>query len=476
MRSRPKAGAGRRSARTLICALVALSALITPIISWPAIGAAAQAPDRPVDDPERERVVEAIARQLEARYVLPEAVPRIVERLRTGLRAGEYANATTARAFARALAEALRTTGKDLHFEVFYDPERERELAAAGAATRKRLPEIAPTPERRAEMRRSNYGFRRVEILAGNVGYVDLRTFVDLKYSRGTAVATMALLAGSDAVIVDLRNNPGGHGNLVEFLVSYFFGDRPAELMSSYDRETGVTKRGRTLRTLPGRRLPDADVYVLTGPGTGSAAEAFAFTLQRTGRGRTVGERSAGAARGGGWVPLGGGLILFVPTFRGFDPRTGEDWEGVGVAPDLGAPVDRALEVAHVEAVKRLAAKAADPKWKSHLGWLVPLLELRASGPSPVPAESLASYAGSYDRATIRLEEARLSFIGASGVPRALHALSDGSFLIEDTSVPPENQARVRFVRDASGTVTGLELLAPDGRVLPRARVANGTA
>src|SRR5262245_38305586 len=191
-----------------------------------AAGAVQEAPDRPVTAEERAAVVEAVARQVEARYVIPEAVPRIVAALRDKLHAGGYSE-TTATAFARTLTDDLRTASRDLHFDVSYDPARERHLAAAGAATRKRLPEIAPSPERLAEMRHSNYGFRRVENLPGNVGYLDLRFFEDLCYSRDTAVAAMAVLAGSDAVIVDLRRNPGGHGNLVEFLASYFFGERP---------------------------------------------------------------------------------------------------------------------------------------------------------------------------------------------------------------------------------------------------------
>lgn len=429
---------------------------------------AAQEPDRPITTEDRAAIIDAIAKQLEARYVIPEAVPRIVATLRDKLRDGRYEE--TASAFAQALTDDLRAAGRDLHFDVSYDAARERELSAAGAATRKRLPAIEAGPERVAAMRRSNYGFRRVERLSGNVGYLDLRFFEDLRYSRDTAAGAMAILSGSDAVIIDLRQNPGGYGNLTEFLVSYFFGERPIELMASYDRETDVTKRGRTLRRLPGKRLPDAEVYLLTGPGTGSAAEAFAFTLQRLGRARTVGEPTAGAAHGGGWVPLGQGFVIFIPTFRGFDPRTGEDWEGVGVPPDIRVAVDHALEVAHGEAVRRLAAKATDAEWKRRLGWLLPLLELEASGPKPAAVGSLDRFAGAYDRATIETDHEGAHFIGAGGVRRRLLGLADGTFLIEDLSVPAENQARLRFVLDSRGNVTGLELLAPDGRVLPRAR------
>jgi hypothetical protein len=448
----------------------AAAALLVALMPSLLLGAPQGRPDRPVDAVTRERIVEAIAHQLEARYVIPDSVPSVVEALRSKLRAGGYADMATASAFSRALTDDLRATGKDLHFDVSYDPEKERDLTAAGAATRKRLPDLAPSAERLAEMRRANYEFKRVEVLPGNVGYLDLRLFVDLRYSRATAVAAMAYLEHSDAVIVDLRHNPGGSPDLMTFLISYFFGDRPVPLLSSYDRETNVTKRGSTLRNLPGKRLPAVDVYVLTGPGTGSAAEAFAFTLQRTGRARVVGEHSQGAAHGGGWVPLGDGFVIFMPTFRGFDPRTGEDWEGTGVQPDIAAPADAALDVAYLEAVKRLAATTPDERWKQRLAWLVPLLELHATGPKQVPAEHVTRSVGAYDRATIETEHGQLYFVGASGVRRTLLLLSDGSFLIEDTSVPPENQARLRFDVDAQGNVTGLELLAPDGRVIPRAR------
>lgn len=53
---------------------------------------------------------------------------------------------------------------------------------------------------------------------------------------------------------------------------------------------------------------------------------------------------------------------------------------------------------------------------------------------------------------------------------RKLHVLADDTFLIEDASVPPENQALVRFVKGQNGTVTELRLLVADGRAFPRAK------
>ena len=43
----------------------------------------------------------------------------------------------------------------------------------------------------------------------------------------------------------------------------------------------------------------------------------------------------------------------FVPGRRTYDPDTGWDWEGRGVAPDLQVPADQALEVALARARER---------------------------------------------------------------------------------------------------------------------------
>jgi hypothetical protein len=84
----------------------------------------------------------------------------------------------------------------------------------------------------------------------------------------------------------------------------------------------------------------------------------------------------------------------------------------------------------------------------------------------------LEGYTGKYDggKIVVSLEEGQLYFLGASGVRRKLYALTDETFLIEDQSVTPENQARVRFVKSASGNITELLLLVADGRTFSRAK------
>jgi retinol-binding protein 3 len=426
--------------------------------------------DRDLDATTRRLVIEELILQLRRRYVLPEAVGKLEARLRAKLGAGAYDSATSAMSFARSLTDELRTAGDDLHFDVSYNPARERALKEAGANWKSKLPDVPLTVRERESLRRSNYGFRKTEILLGNIGYLALDSFVDLKYSRETAVAAMAFIANADAVIIDLRGNHGGSGNLVDFLTSYFFGPEPVELMSSYDRETNITSRGKTLGALPGKRLPAADLYILTDRETGSAAEALAFTLQQVGRGKTVGDRTVGAAHGGGWVPVGQGFVAFIPTFRGFNPRTGKSWNNTGVQPDVAVLTNKPLEAAHLEAVKGLLAKASADSRRQELDWIMPLLELRAGGERPVPQSRLSDYVGSYEGVTVSLIEGQLYFLGASGIRRRLLAIAEDLFLVEDSTVPAENQARARFARNAGGSVSELQLIVNDGRVFRRPR------
>jgi hypothetical protein len=434
-------------------------------------GTPAPAPP-PLDGAARRRVIENIVGELHARYVLPGAVKGMEEHLRARLRAGDYDAITDAGRFAAALTQDLREASKDSHLFVTYDPEMERALASFHPGPTSELQELPPSAERLDELRQGNYGFAKVEILSGNVGYLDLREFVDLNYSREAAAAAMNFLSNTDAVIIDLRHNHGGFINLKNFIISYFYGLDPVELVSRYHRDDNVTVKEWSLREVPGRRLTGADLYILTSSESASAAEGFPFILQLRKRAKVVGEKTAGANYGNKETAVGDGFILYVSVFRQFDPRTGRDWQGVGVQPDIEVTAARALEVAHSEAVKGLAHKATDERRRRPLSWLLPLLELKAYGEKQVPAALMASYAGKYDdgRISVTLEQGRLLFLGASGVRRRLLALADDHFLIEDESVAPENQARVRFVKDPGGAVTQLRLLVSDGREFPRAK------
>ena len=58
--------------------------------------------------------------------------------------------------------------------------------------------------------RLDNFGIHRVERLDGNIGYLDLRRVPVPEIAGPAVTAAMELVAGTYALIIDLRRNGGG--------------------------------------------------------------------------------------------------------------------------------------------------------------------------------------------------------------------------------------------------------------------------
>ena len=443
-----------------------------------ALGAAAQAARAPGQPPAamaprldaagRRLVVDSVARVLEARYADSAIAVRLGARLRERLAAGAYDALAEPAAFGVAMMRDLQAVVRDKHLRLSWEPDREYSLAgpstpspappAAGSSAGGPMRWARIDPRDSAEIARTNFAFDAVERLPGNVGYLKLGQFVPLDYSRATAVAAMAFLANSDAVIVDLRDNRGGSPELVELILSYFYGPEPVSLVTTYGRFAHVTTERRTLREVPGRRMPGADVYVLTSGNSASAAETFAYAVRQTRRGTVVGETSAGAGNGGAKLSVGYGLALFVPQFR---VVSGPGWERTGVVPDVPTSADVALATAHRLALERLAAREAEPKVKAERAWALELLRARQA-PARVDAAELARYAGVYATRTLRVEDGKLVSVGASGWRVTLIPLGGGVFRTDDE--------RLRFETDTAGRVDAVTVDVLNGPTVRRPR------
>ena len=92
--------------------------------------------------------------------------------------------------------------------------------------------------------------------------------------------------------------------------------------------------------------LRGAKVYLLVSNATASAAEHFSLALKATGRAILIGEATAGANHFGGPQPLNDHFAVWMPVGRTYDIKTGKDWEGDGIAPDLAVDPTQALVVA----------------------------------------------------------------------------------------------------------------------------------
>lgn len=336
--------------------------------------------DLPLDARTRTAVLDTLVQALHDRYVFPEVANALDREIRQRQKRGAFNAITSSEAFADTLTSLLRAVGKDRHFRVGY---RERPIP--------RFADDGPPPEdearrQREAARRSNYGFERVQRLGGNVGYLEIRGFQPAAEpaAGAAAAAAMNFLANCDALVIDVRRNPGGSPDMVQLVSTWLFpaGD-PTHLNDLVFRDGGVERVESfyTLPWVPGQRSPDKDVYVLTSRGTGSAAEEFTYNLKNLKRATVVGDTTVGAANPGGFVRLADHFAAFISNGRARNPVSKTNWEGVGVIPDLAVkPVD-ALKTAHLAALRRLIEKEDDAERKRQLERA--LADAEATPPEP---------------------------------------------------------------------------------------------
>lgn len=359
--------------RRLVLSLVLLWLLLVVLIGLhaPAARAADAPPPRPdfaIDAATRSTVIEGVAQKIESRYVFPDIGKKIASSLRSREAKKRYGGLTSAAALCESLTAELRAISKDRHLRVDYAVEA-KPMPKPGSDE--------PTPEeiaaRKADFEWENHGFRKVERLTGNIGYLRIDRFAPPEYAGEKALAAMSFLADTDALIIDLRQNGGGTPLMVALLASYLFDSEPVLLNSIYSRVEDATKQIWTSPYVPGPRYAGKDVYVLTSARTFSGAEEFAYDLKYLKRATIVGERTRGGAHPGGIEMITPHFAVFVPTGRAINPVTNSNWEGVGVEPDLAAPADSALTLAHRTALTKLMEKM---KGAERAEWYRQALEL----------------------------------------------------------------------------------------------------
>ena len=242
----------------------------------------------------------------------------------------------------------------------------------------------------------TNFDFRKLEILLGNIGYMDLRMFCPVRISGETAAAAMQFLAHSDALIFDLRDNGGGE-DLVQFLQSYLFAE-PQHMITQRHR-SGRIRQTWTHPFVPGPKFVEHAVYILMSRSTFSAAEDFAFTLQRQKRAVIVGEQTRGGAHPVEFYRFPELFLeIMIPEEYSQDPVSGENWESTGVVPDIEAHADDALQVAHAEALKKLLGKPEEEESLiAFRRWALESVEAQGNRPTLSP-DQLRLYAGNYGR------------------------------------------------------------------------------
>ena len=311
---------------------------------------------------QRTAAIEGVIRQIERNYVFPEIGKRMGDAIRQRAARGQYNDITEGNELAGRLTAHLREAGKDMHVAVNYSP---------AVLPPERAGSPVPTPLEMArfktDLARDNFGFRRVEILPGNVGYIRIDLFTPPEFAGETYTAAMTFVAETDALIIDLRENGGSISpDAIPMFSTYFF-ERPTHLI---DLKWNFEENPRQLWTwayVPGKRYLTKPMYVLTSRKTFSGAEQFAYDLKNLKRATIIGDTTGGGANPGGTRRASDHFAVFVPFGRVTSPITKSNWEGVGVAADIVVPANKALLIAQQEALRKLKAGATDDRQKGAL-------------------------------------------------------------------------------------------------------------
>ena len=305
--------------------------------------------DVPLTPATRQQTLDLLAEELSDDYVKPMVALQMVSRLRKEDTSGAYKTVTDGNEFAGILTQDLQSISHDAHLFVAYSPAVSPE-GNAGA-----VPGPAEIARYRGAQKRDNCSFSEARILPRNIGYLKFNEFADPVECGPTLVAAMGFVAHVDALIVDLRDNHGGQPTMVQLILSYFF-DKPTHLNDIYIRPEDATRQYWTLPYVPGLRLIDTPLYVLTSNRTFSGAEEFTNDLKSQKRATIVGERTKGGAHPLNTFPIGDHFVAGIPIGRPINPITQDDWEGTGVAPDVETPEADALAIAQKLATARILA------------------------------------------------------------------------------------------------------------------------
>jgi C-terminal processing protease CtpA/Prc len=269
-----------------------------------------------------------IQKAIRENYVFPEHVEDLCRSLEAHYAHCDYDQITNPRTFCEQLTQHLRNVVNDKHLQVMLPAE---------------MPDIMSRAVKKHDesSKGAHLDLTKVEILPDNIGYININMFNLLCNSRDRLEEAMQSAKNTDALIIDLRKCRGGSADSANFLLSYFFdSESPLTLLETYFRPQNHTFQCQTTKTPFKYTKP---LYALTSGFTGSCGEHFAFALKIHKRATLVGANTAGLAHPVAFIGLDTGILFKVPIGRTYNPKTNEDWEGIGITPDISCSEDNAL-------------------------------------------------------------------------------------------------------------------------------------
>lgn len=152
-------------------------------------------------------------------------------------------------------------------------------------------------------------------MLTQDLGYIKITRFSETTFDEFSAALDTLIAQKAQALVLDLRSNPGGYIGVAEKIIDEFLPDKTLIL-------TTKNKNGQIMRsysTAEGR-FEGKPVYVLIDENSASASEIVAGALQDNDVGTIVGRRSFGKGLVQREMPLGDGSAVRLTIARYYTP------------------------------------------------------------------------------------------------------------------------------------------------------------
>ena len=170
------------------------------------------------------------------------------------------------------------------------------------------------------------------QMLADHVGYVSIQNFHNDAGKESIAVIEDLLAQGARALVLDVRDNPGGYVNEMVKLLDYLLPEGPLFRSVSYTGREDVDESDADCLELPMAVLMNGNTY--------SAAEFFAAALQEYNWAVTVGEPTTGKGYYQTTIELGDGSAVQLSTGAYTTPNGVNLTEVGGLQPDIPITAD----------------------------------------------------------------------------------------------------------------------------------------
>lgn len=308
---------------------------------------------------EGRQFAEKFATEIASNFVFPEQGAAYAAMLRKNAAAGRYDTGTRGE-LAKRVNDDLMAVHKDGHLNVSVTRPKDGEDGGDGG------PKLPPL-------------IQSARTIAPGIGYIRFSAFFGSEEEMAGLRKWLAENKDAKTLIFDLRNHHGGGLEEQDAIFGYIYDKqtpllRMAMAKSIYEKFGSPMGNATSLNfavegdkmiathtALPVENTPlrKAKVYLLVSNKTASAAEHFALALKSSGRATLIGEATAGANHFGGPAEITDHFNVWMPVGHTYDIKTGADWEGTGVAPDISVDPKLALVtalekagVSHADAVK----------------------------------------------------------------------------------------------------------------------------